>query len=239
MSAFYNELDAFPAEWLRNLIGAGHIADGVVDERSIRDVRADDLSRHGQCHFFAGIGVWSHALRLAGWPDDRAVWTGSCPCQPFAPASRGRGEGFGGPRDLWPRWLELIRERRPDVVFGEQVAGGDGRRWMERTADDLEVAGYAVGTAMLCASAFGFPARRRFFFAAHPNGEGERARPVDAEMARVPAPAAVPAEAPLERGDLGPFGASDPGRMARLRAYGNAINAQVAASFIQAFMGVS
>jgi hypothetical protein len=40
-----------------------------------------------QCHFFAGIGVWSYALRLAGWPDDRPVWTGLLPLSTF---QRGR-----------------------------------------------------------------------------------------------------------------------------------------------------
>src|SRR3990167_3813886 len=73
MTAYYNEIDPYAAQWLRNLIKAGHIAPGDVDERSIVDVRADDLRGYTQCHFFAGIGVWSHALRLAGWPDELAV----------------------------------------------------------------------------------------------------------------------------------------------------------------------
>ena len=86
-TAFYNEIDPKAAAWLRALIKRGLIADGTVDERSIADVRADDLRGFTQCHFFAGIGVWSHALRSAGWPDDREVWTGSCPCQPFSAAA--------------------------------------------------------------------------------------------------------------------------------------------------------
>jgi DNA (cytosine-5)-methyltransferase 1 len=77
--AYYNEIDPFAAAWLRELIKAGLIADGEVDERSIELVRPDDLRGFTQCHFFAGIGGWSYALRLAGWPDDRDVWTGSCP----------------------------------------------------------------------------------------------------------------------------------------------------------------
>ena len=28
------------------------------------------------------------ALRAAGWRDDRPVWTGSCPCQPFSAAGK-------------------------------------------------------------------------------------------------------------------------------------------------------
>ena len=62
------------------LIDVVHIADGVVDARSISDIQPEDLREFTQCHFFAGIGVWSYALRLAQWPDSRQVWTGSCPC---------------------------------------------------------------------------------------------------------------------------------------------------------------
>ena len=86
MTAYYNEHDAYAAAWLRNLIAAGHIAAGDVDARDIQDVTPDDLTGYTQCHFFAGLGGWSYALRLAGWPDDRPVWTGSCPCQPFSTA---------------------------------------------------------------------------------------------------------------------------------------------------------
>ncbi len=42
--AYYNENDPYAAQWLRNLIAAGHIAPGDVDERSIVDVRASDLT---------------------------------------------------------------------------------------------------------------------------------------------------------------------------------------------------
>ena len=83
MAAYYNEYDPAAAACLRELIEAGEIAPGVVDERSISDVRPDELRAYTQCHFFAGIGVWSRALRDAGWSDDRPVWTGSCPCQDF------------------------------------------------------------------------------------------------------------------------------------------------------------
>lgn len=89
--AYYNEIDRGAAAWLRELIGAGLIADGDVDERSIADVKPGDLRGYTQCHFFAGIGGWSLALRLAGWDDARPVWTGSCPCQPFSCAGRHKG----------------------------------------------------------------------------------------------------------------------------------------------------
>jgi len=91
VTAYYNEIDPFAAQWLRNLIAAGHIAPGIVDERSIEDVIPEELEVYTQCHFFAGIGGWSYALRLAGWPDDKKVWTGSCPCQAFSNAGKGGG----------------------------------------------------------------------------------------------------------------------------------------------------
>ena len=66
MTAYYNENDLNAAAWLRNLINMGEIADGEVDTRSIEDVTPNDLKGFTQCHFFAGIGGWSYALRLAG-----------------------------------------------------------------------------------------------------------------------------------------------------------------------------
>ncbi|WP_244121720.1 DNA cytosine methyltransferase [Burkholderia gladioli] len=141
--AYYNEIDQYAAQWLRNLIAAGHIAPGDVDERSIEDVRPDDLRGYTQCHFFAGIGVWSYALRRAGWPDDQPVWTGSCPCQPFSAA--GKGAGFADERHLWPAWFHLIGECRPAVVFGEQVASSAVEPWIDLVQADVESLGHAFG----------------------------------------------------------------------------------------------
>lgn len=59
----YNEIEPYAADWLENLIAAEHIAPGRVDRRSISDLRPADVSATHQAHFFAGIGVWSHALR--------------------------------------------------------------------------------------------------------------------------------------------------------------------------------
>lgn len=106
MTAYYNEIDPYAAQWLRNLIEAGEIAPGYVDERSIEDVTPGDLRGFTQHHFFAGIGVWSYALRKAGWPDDKPIWTGSCPCQPFSAA--GKGKGVDDERHLWPAFFWLI-----------------------------------------------------------------------------------------------------------------------------------
>jgi len=165
MTAYYNEIDPYAAAWLRNLVAAGRIAAGDVDERSIRDVKPDDLKAYTQCHFFAGIGVWSAALRLAGWADDRPVWTGSCPCQPFSAA--GKGGGFDDERHLWPDLFRLIAECKPGVVFGEQVASKDGLAWLDLVQADLEGADYASAAVDLCAAGVGAPhIRQRLYWVA-------------------------------------------------------------------------
>lgn len=164
MRAYYNEYDPYAAQWLRNLIEEGLIAYGDVDERSINDVKPRELKGYTQCHFFAGLGGWSYALRLAGWPDDREVWTGSCPCQPFSVA--GARKGFDDPRHLWPTWQRLVKKRKPSVVFGEQVARAPD--WLNLVRSDLETMGYAVGAIPLeAASAGADHFRDRYWFVAN------------------------------------------------------------------------
>lgn len=149
MSAFYNENDRFACDWLSNLMDAGLITPGKIDDRSIVDVRPDDLAGYERVHFFAGIGGWDHALTLAGWRGP--VWTGSCPCQPFSLA--GKQKGFADDRHLWPVWRDLIAERRPAKVFGEQVASAT--EWLRIVRSDLEALGYAVGAIPFQAASAG------------------------------------------------------------------------------------
>lgn len=172
---YYNDNDPFAVKWLRELIKDGLIPEGDIDDRSITDVRPSDLAGYVQCHFFAGIGGWSYALRLAGWPEDREVWTGSCPCQPFSVA--GKGEGLNDPRHLWPAFRWLIAQCKPSTVFGEQVASKDGRSWLAGVRADLERMGYRVGAADLCAAGIGAPhIRQRLWWVAdnQDDGRGER-----------------------------------------------------------------
>ena len=91
MTAYYNENDPFAAAWLRNLIAAGHITAGEVDERSIEEIAADDLEGFDRCHFFAGIAGWDLALQFAGWGD-----SAKRQLRPTAPSGLSQG------RD--PRW---------------------------------------------------------------------------------------------------------------------------------------
>ena len=171
VAAYYNELDKHAAEWLRNLIREGLIADGDVDERPIQEVKPDDLSGYTQCHFFAGIGGWSHALRLAGWSDERPVWTGSCPCQSFSTA--GKREGASDERHLWPDWFRLIEKCQPPTVFGEQVAGAIGFGWLDAVATDFESQDYAFGSAVLSGFAVGaHHKRQRLWFVGYSEHDG-------------------------------------------------------------------
>ncbi|MDR9972773.1 DNA cytosine methyltransferase [Enterobacter cloacae] len=299
-AAYYNEIDQFAAQWLRNLIAGGHIAPGEVDERSIEDVTPDDLRGFTQCHFFAGIGVWSHSLRLAGWPDDKPVWTGSCPCQPFSAA--GKGDGFADERHLWPHFFHLISERRPKHVFGEQVAAGNANAWFDLVQADLEGVDYAFGLVPFAAAGVGAPhIRERAYWVADSASSGREQwdscpevkegresrskegwklsfgferRPLsdtkfsslcrtrefstlevngfwrDADWILCRDGKRRPVEPgtfPLVDGAAARLGRVEPGvarvassnRVGRLKGYGNAINAQAAAEFIRAYMGVS
>lgn len=247
MFSYYNEIDPKAASWLRELMLNDLIAPGVVDERSIEDVKPEDLRGFTQCHFFAGIGVWSYALRQAGWPDDRPVWTGSCPCQPFSAA--GKGKGFADERHLWPAFHWLIQQRRPDVVLGEQVAGKAGETWLDLVSADLENEGYTFGAAVTAACGFGAPhQRKRLYWVADseskrrceriPLGEG-RAKEFGGSDEMVwcsegtdgfGSKSSLSISDILEKTD----GAS--ARMVRLRGYGNAIVAPQAQAFIESYM---
>ncbi|EPJ7926945.1 DNA cytosine methyltransferase [Serratia marcescens] len=279
--AYYNEIDPYAAQWLRNLIAAGHIAPGDVDERSIEDVKPDDLRNYTQCHFFAGIGVWSYALRNAGWPDDKPVWTGSCPCQPFSAA--GKGSGFDDERHLWPHFHWLISECRPQHVFGEQVASGNANAWFDLVQADLENLGYAFGLVPFPSAGVGAPhIRDRAYWVADTAGdrqqfwssgsEAEKGWEAGSSVGRklsqrsegcaisdIQCPAihridAANPEAtngfwrdadwllcrdekwrPVRPGSF-PLADGATARVGRLRAYGNAINAEAAKVFITAYL---
>jgi DNA (cytosine-5)-methyltransferase 1 len=167
---FYNDNCAYAVDWLRNLISAGHLPAGVVDGRDIERVTSHAVEGFKECHFFAGIGTWSLALRLAGWPPGRPVWTGSCPCQPFSTA--GSRKGTVDSRHLWPAFLRLIEECRPPTIFGEQVASKLGRKWLARVRFDLEALGYGVGAADLCGACVGAPhIRQRLYWVADTEGD--------------------------------------------------------------------
>lgn len=247
MAAYYNENDKFAAQWLRELIKAGLIADGEVDERDIRDVRADDVRGFTQCHFFAGIGGWSYALRLAGWPDDRPVWTGSCPCQPFSQG--GRSAAAKDPRHLWPVWRPLITKCKPATIFGEQVGGKSGISWLDLVGSDMEDDGYAFASADLpgpCVDSFDLR-HRLWWVASNSDAGGVR---WERKQSASQSPSSQDArfrcsefeglvsrlrELAVPAGRFGTVSDGVSGRMGRLRGYGNAIKPPLAAGFVKAY----
>ena len=173
VSAYYNEWDKDAAAWLRELIKQGHIAPGDVDERSITDVKPEELRGYTQWHFFAGIGGWSLALRQAGWADDRPVLTGSPPCQPFSAA--GQQRGYADDRHLAPHWLRLVAALRPAFVFGEQVPTAVKKdNWLDDLLDGLEAEGYATGAIVLPACGLGAPHIRQRLWVVGRLGDSEQ-----------------------------------------------------------------
>jgi DNA (cytosine-5)-methyltransferase 1 len=248
-SAYYNENDKYAAAWIRNLMAAGHIMQGEVDERSIVDVRPEDLRGFTRCHFFAGIAGWDYALALAGWPREREVFTGSCPCQPFS--SSGKQRGGEDARHLWPAFFRIIRERRPTAVFGEQVAGASGLAWLDHVCAGLEGEGYTAAAADLPACSVGADhTRQRLYWVAHADSQGwpqllrDELRVRDqaqTEWAAIALDTRSAHEIRNGRQRVGepPFFVSSDGlppTVGRLRAYGNAIVPQVTAVFIEAVM---
>ncbi len=243
---YYNEHDKFAAKWIRNLIAAKLIPQGEVDERDIEDVQADDISGFKQCHFFAGIAGWSLALKLAGWPDDQEVWTGSCPCQPFSVA--GGRKGTADERHLWPEFYRLIRERKPSCVFGEQVVNAIPQGWLDEVFSDMETEGYACAASVLPAYAVeAHHAGARIFFVAAANGkrfegcgskiEKERPKSIISEVSST-FPEWPELEKQLSTSIIRAGDDGVPSRVGRLRAYGNAIVPQLAAEFIKAYMEI-
>ena len=180
---FYNEWDPYAASWLRQLVEDGHIPPGEVDERDINTIDPDELIRYTQCHFFAGIGGWVYALRLANW-GDRRVWTGSCPCQPFSVAGNKKGAS-DKERNLWPVWFNLIKVVRPDTVFGEQVASAVNEKyqWLDAVSHDLEDEGYRIGSGILPACSVKAPhIRQRLWFVADTEHNGRNRSQADTSL---------------------------------------------------------
>lgn len=250
---YYNDNHRPVVSWLRDLINRGMLANGLVDNRRIEDVRPNDLAGYRRCHFFAGIGGWELALQMAKWPDDAEIWTGSCPCQPFS--QMGKMRAAFDERHVWPEFYRLIKECKPAVVVGEQVASKLGRDWLSGVFADLEAVGYAVAGADLCAAGVGAPhIRQRLYWVANADGreaEYYRARQQDNQyglpVIRRPGawddyrlvPSAV-GETPPQQHRIKP-GISAvvngfPGWLALNQGYGNAIVPPVAALFIRAAM---
>lgn len=168
---YYNEFDPHAAQWLRELIKMGLIPNGDVDDRSIIDVKPDELVGYTQCHFFAGIGGWAYALELANINSDTPLWTASLPCQPFSAA--GLQKGKEDERHLLPHFLELVRQCKPNAIFGEQVESAIGHGWLDDLQTTMEGEGYSVGHCVLGAHSVNSPHKRqRLYWVANSSRKG-------------------------------------------------------------------
>ena len=241
---YYNDNDPYCAAWLENLILFNHIPYGIVDSRPIQEVTPNDIKDFRQCHFFAGIGGWAYALRLAGWPDDKPVWTGSCPCQPFSII--GQGKGFQDERHLWPEWFRLIRQCRPATIFAEQVA--NALSWVDLVFSDLERTDYACTAFDIPAASIGARhQRQRLWFVADSNTTrwtNSKRESATKTVARIRATTCVVSGKSVEqiRGTFEPdqnwivdgvLGTGD-----IVCSLGNSIVPQVAAEFVKAYLEI-
>ena len=253
---YYIEFDPFAAAWLRNLIADGLIPKGDVDDRDIRDVDPKDLKDYTQCHFFTGIAGWSLALQLAGWPEDRPVWTGSPPCQPFS--AIGNQLGTEDERHLWPIFFNLVSECRPPVLFGEQVESAIGHGWLDDLCHDLEAEGYAAGAVVLPACSVGaLHKRERIFFVGHAERtgleghqgheyRGDQPGWVKAKSCGSIAEAGLQSVTCLDgkrrlipvEPEIQPLSNGVSNHMDLIRGAGNAIVPQVAAEVVKAYMAI-
>ncbi len=243
---YYNEIEPSARKWLRQLVKDGLIPDGYIDNRPIQEVSANELGEFAQCHFFAGIGGWAYALRLAGVPDDEPLWTGSCPCQPWSKGNlkAESSRGFSDSRHLWPTWDGLINEYSPPIVLGEQVADAVGKGWWDVVASDMEKADYACGAIILPACAYGADHERQRLFWVADTGRPRRQRLVEEQCpsSGQSAPQSIYCN-PLARarralaGDFADLlscnGISIGVARGEIKGYGNAIVPQVAAAFIR------
>jgi DNA (cytosine-5)-methyltransferase 1 len=151
------------------------------------------------------------------------VVCGGFPCQPFSSASRGRRQGSGDDRYLWPAMLRIIDRLRPTWVVAENVTHLDNLA-LENVVSDLEAHHYQVAPPLeVPACAFGFDHwRPRLWILGYANGDSKPGVSVDAEVAGMP----------WDRDDSGSVGAAHgvSGRLdaRRMGALGNAIVPQIA-----------
>ena len=164
---YYNEFDPKIAAWLRQLIKNGDISPGEVDERSIIDVEPSDVKGFIRANWFAGIGTWDYCLTNAGWEGE--VWTASLPCQSFSAA--GKQLGKKDERHLLPHFIELVRQCKPQTIFGEQVEAAIRHEWADDLVDELNDMGYETALSIIPAAALNKAhIRSRIYWVANKSG---------------------------------------------------------------------
>ncbi len=86
---------------------------------------------------------------------------GGFPCQPHSVA--GKRRGAEDDRNLWPEYLRIVREVRPQYVLAENVPGII-TTYIDTVLSDLEGEGYTCWTFNIPACAFDAPHRRQRIF---------------------------------------------------------------------------
>ena len=77
---------------------------------------------HGDIHSLTGKRLFDEIeKRFKNWQGEKIILTGGFPCQPFSTA--GNRNGSNDDRFLWPEYLRIIREVKPNWIVGENVAG--------------------------------------------------------------------------------------------------------------------
>ena len=114
---------------------------------------------------------------------------GGFPCQPHSLA--GEQKAHLDERDLWPEYLRLVREIKPRIIVGENVAGllsSDGGRFFGGILRDLAACGYDAEWNCFPAASIGSPhSRDRVWIAAYPIGTGLQRFIFSGESLRGPA----------------------------------------------------
>jgi site-specific DNA-cytosine methylase len=124
-STYYNDNNSFCCEVLRKNINAGHLPEGYVDERDIREVHASDFMGYNHVHLFAGIGAFAYAFNQARVPNSIRLLTIGFPCKNISNA--GDKTGLAGHQSgLCPEAARLLRELldcgiRPQYIIVENV----------------------------------------------------------------------------------------------------------------------
>lgn len=169
MPVYYNEIDPYCVQWLKNLIAQGTLPDGWVDDTPVQHIDVQKLKDFSSHHFFAGLGGWPHAIHnLSGIDPGIPLFTGSIPCQPFSLA--GKQQGVKDERHLWPVWFSIIQQLHPPILFSEQVPKAVGHGWYDEVAANLESEGYSVAAVVLPATACNaWHVRERLWIVAYSN----------------------------------------------------------------------
>jgi DNA (cytosine-5)-methyltransferase 1 len=110
--------------------------------------------------------------------------TGGFPCQPYSTA--GKRRGAEDDRALWPEMFRVVKEAKPRIIIGENVANF-ANMGLDSAIFDLESAGYEIGTYIIPACAVDAKHRRdRIWIVAYHNKDNVPAYRAEDKLWQVP-----------------------------------------------------